>query len=184
MELHETNLPGVWVIEPRVFEDARGFFMETYQQNRYVEAGITPRFVQDNYSHSQRGTLRGLHFQIQHPQAKLVQVLRGEIFDVAVDLRRDSPHFGRWTGVTLSETNHRQIYVPRGFAHGFCVLSNVAEVFYKCADLYDPEHERTLLWNDPDVGVEWPLETDPLVSEKDSRGIRFAELECYDASPK
>lgn len=184
MQIKETDLPGVLIIKPRVFEDARGFFKETYERNRYREAGIPLDFVQDNISRSARGTLRGLHFQIQHPQGKLVQVLRGEILDVAVDLRRDSAHFGKWTSVTLSETNHQQLYVPPGFAHGFCVLSESADVFYKCTDFYHPEYERTLLWNDPDVNIDWPLDVEPLLSEKDLKGSPLSELECFETAPE
>ncbi len=181
MQVLETDLPGVLIVEPRVFADSRGFFKETYEKNRYREAGIASEFVQDNFSRSCGGTLRGLHFQIRHPQGKLVQVLRGEIFDVAVDLRRGSTHFGKWAGVVLSEANHRQLYVPPGFAHGFCVLSESADMFYKCTDYYHPQHERTLLWNDPDVGIEWPLKGKPVLSAKDQQGTRFTELECFDS---
>lgn len=177
MQVRETDLPGVLVIEPRVFPDDRGYFKETYQKRRYAEAGIDAEMVQDNCSRSARGTLRGLHFQVQQPQGKLVEVTAGEIFDVAVDVRRDSPWFGRWTGVRLSESNHLQIYVPPGFAHGFCVLSEEATVTYKCTDYYAPEHERTLLWNDPDVGIEWPLSEPPRLSEKDEAGRMLAELD-------
>ncbi|MFQ5735043.1 MAG: dTDP-4-dehydrorhamnose 3,5-epimerase, partial [Planctomycetaceae bacterium] len=154
MQVHETDIPGVLLIEPQVFDDARGFFMETYQKQRYAEAGISVEFVQDNLSRSARGTLRGLHYQIRHPQGKLVQVCDGEVFDVAVDLRKDRPTFGRWTGSTLSAENRRQFYVPPGVAHGFCVLSETATFFYKCTDYYHPEQERTLLWNDPQVGID------------------------------
>lgn len=178
MEVTQTALPEVLLIQPRVFEDARGFFKETWESRRYAEAGI-PGFVQDNCSRSCRGTVRGLHYQIQHPQGKLVQVFKGEIFDVAVDLRRSSPNFGKWTGARLSESNHRQLYVPPGFAHGFCVLSEVADVFYKCTDIYAPEHERTLLWNDPTVGVEWPVEGEPVLSAKDQAGLELAACEVY-----
>ena len=184
MRVQQTRLPGVILIEPRVLGDERGFFKETYERNRYREAGIAREFVQDNYSRSCRGTLRGLHFQIQHSQGKLVQALRGEIFDVAVDLRRDSPQFGCWAGETLSESNHRQMYVPPGFAHGFYVLSDVAEVFYKCTDFYHPEFDRSLLWNDPDVNVNWPLAGEPILSEKDRAGKRLSEIECYETSPE
>jgi dTDP-4-dehydrorhamnose 3,5-epimerase len=158
MQIQQTELHGLLIIEPKAFVDERGFFKETYEKQRYAEAGIATEFVQDNYSRSTRGTLRGLHFQNPHPQGKLVQVFRGEIFDVAVDLRTHSPTFGRWTGVSLTESNHRQLYVPPGFAHGFYVVSDVAEVFYKCTDYYYPEHEQTLLWNDAAVGVEWPVD--------------------------
>jgi dTDP-4-dehydrorhamnose 3,5-epimerase len=178
MKFEATSLPGVIAIEPRVFGDHRGFLMEVYHKQRFVEAGITDEFVQDNHSGSCQGTLRGLHYQIEHPQGKLVRVIRGEIWDVAVDLRRDSPHFGRWVGVALSEENRRQVFIPPGFAHGFCVLSQTAEVVYKCTDLYYPEHERTLLWNDPQLGIDWPLR-DPILSDKDQRGKPLAQADCY-----
>lgn len=185
MKVIETELPGVVIIEPRVFADNRGFFKETYQTDRYRnEAGIDCTFVQDNVSRSSRGTLRGLHFQIEHAQAKLVQALKGEIFDVAVDVRRDSPHFGKWTGVVLSEENHKQLFVPAGFAHGFFVLSDTADISYKCDNGYHPEHERTLLWNDADVNVNWPVDgVSPILSDKDVSGTPFAELECYETTP-
>lgn len=164
MKFQRTELPDVVLIEPTIFRDDRGFFMETYHRQRFVEGGIDAVFVQDNLSRSTRGTVRGLHFQIQQAQGKLVHVLAGEIFDVAVDLRRSSPTFGRWVGVTLSENNRRAVYIPPGFAHGFCVVSETADVFYKCTDFYAPQHERTLLWNDPVVGVDWARAggTDPL----------------------
>lgn len=180
MDVRQTPLPGVLVIEPRVFEDSRGFFMETYHQQRYAEAGIIGPFVQDNVSRSVRGTLRGLHYQIQQPQGKLVQAIRGAIFDVAVDLRRMSPTFGKWYGVELSDSNHRQLFVPPGFAHGFCVLTETADFLYKCSDVYAPEHERTLLWNDPDIGIEWPLDGEPILSVKDRRGVALSAAECYE----
>jgi dTDP-4-dehydrorhamnose 3,5-epimerase len=166
MKVIATSLPDVLIIEPRLFNDKRGFFMETYHQERYTEAGIGSIFVQDNLSHSSRGTLRGLHYQHPHPQAKLVQVTRGSIYDVAVDVRRGSPTFGRWTGVDLSDENHRQLFVPEGFAHGFCVLSDSAEVIYKCSDFYTPEAERGILWSDPGLDIDWPVNT-PLLSDKD-----------------
>jgi len=181
MQVHQTTIPGVIVIKPRVFGDARGYFMESYQKRRYAEAGIEDDFVQDNLSRSCRGTLRGLHYQMQQPQGKLVQVVEGEVFDVAVDLRRDSPTFGQWTGATLNADEHRQIYIPPGCAHGFCVLSESAAVFYKCTDYYAPEHERTLLWNDAHVGINWPLEGKPLLSEKDRAGLPFENIECYES---
>lgn len=167
MEITETKLPGILIIEPHVFEDKRGFFIETYHQKRYSDVGIDGIFVQDNLSHSVSGILRGLHYQLKHPQAKLVQVLSGAIFDVAVDIRRGSPAFGQWTGVLLSVENHRQIFVPEGFAHGFCVLSETADVLYKCTDFYSPDDEGGILWSDPDIGIEWPI-SDPLLSDKDS----------------
>ena len=180
MQVLKTEIPGVSIIEPGVFEDSRGLFKETYERNRYADAGIAEEFVQDNLSRSCRGTLRGLHYQRQHPQGKLVQVFRGEIFDVAVDLRRNSPQFGKWVGVILSESNHRQFYVPEGFAHGFCVLSETADVFYKCTDFYHPEHERTLLWNDPDVNIQWPLQAEPILSEKDGKGTLLSEIDAFE----
>ncbi|MGE3315986.1 MAG: dTDP-4-dehydrorhamnose 3,5-epimerase [Planctomycetaceae bacterium] len=183
MEVQEMDLPGVLIISPRVFADSRGFFKETYEKNRYREIGITSEFVQDNLSRSCRGTLRGLHFQVEHPQGKLVQVLRGEVFDVAVDVRRSSPSFGRWVSVTLSESNHRQLYVPPGFAHGFYVLSETADLFYKCTDFYHPQHERTLLWSDAEVGIEWPLQGEPILSAKDQKGTPLQTLECFEDYP-
>jgi len=184
MQVHETKLPGVVVLEPKVFADARGFFQEIYQKRRYAEAGIATEFVQDNYSRSARGTLRGLHFQIEQAQGKLVQCLRGEIFDVAVDLRRDSSTFGKWAGTRLSESNHLQMYIPPGFAHGFYVVSDLAEMYYKCGDYYYPEHERSLLWNDPAIGIEWPLDGEPILSNKDRAGTPLSSIECYATSPR
>lgn len=180
MNVVPTAIPDVLIIEPRVFRDARGTFMELYQAARYAAAGIGERFVQDNFSRSVKGTLRGLHYQIRNPQGKLVQVLRGRVFDVAVDLRRPSPTFGRYVGVELSEDNARQLYVPAGFAHGFLVLSEVADFYYKCTDYYAPEHERTLLWNCPEVGIDWPLEDQPLLSEKDRAGRPLASADVYE----
>lgn len=180
MKLLPTELEGVVVIEPRVFEDPRGFFMETYHKQHFADQGLVAEFVQDNHSRSVRGTLRGLHYQIQHPQGKLVRVVSGEIFDVAVDMRRNSPTFGRWTGATLSDQNRRQMYVPPGFAHGFCVLTEIAEIVYKCTDFYYPEHDRTLLWNDPAVGIRWPLEGAPILSTKDEKGRPLAECDVYE----
>ena len=184
MEVRKTEIPGVLVIEPRVFADGRGLFKETYQSERYRDAGLTSGFVQDNLSRSFRGALRGLHFQIKHPQGKLLQVFRGEVFDVAVDLRRDSAAFGKWLGVTLSEENHLQLYVPPGIAHGFYVISETADVFYKCTDFYYPEHERTLLWNDAEVGIRWPLEGEPILSDKDRNGQPLSKIECFERSPE
>ena len=183
MRIEETSLPGVLLLEPKVFGDARGFFLETFRRQTFEQAGIPGEFVQDNLSQSCRGTLRGLHYQIRNPQGKLVQVFAGEIFDVAVDLRKNSPTFGRWTGATLSGDNHLQLWIPPGFAHGFCVLSESALMFYKCTDTYHPEHERTLMWNDPGVGIDWPLNGEPVLSEKDQRGLPFDQLECYDPAP-
>ncbi|HID23152.1 MAG TPA: dTDP-4-dehydrorhamnose 3,5-epimerase [Planctomycetaceae bacterium] len=181
MEIQRFDIPGPVLIRPRVFEDARGFFLETYQKQRYEQAGIVGEFVQDNWSRSRRGTLRGLHYQIRQSQGKLVFVLRGEIFDVAVDLRRGSPGFGRWVGVHLRAEERHQFYIPPGFAHGFYVLSDVADVFYKCTDYYAPQHERTLLWNDADVGIRWPLEGAPILSEKDQRGTPLSQAEVFES---
>jgi dTDP-4-dehydrorhamnose 3,5-epimerase len=167
MKVLETSLPGVLIIEPRVFDDERGFFMETYNEKRYREAVVDLSFVQDNFSHSVYGTLRGLHYQHPHGQAKLVQVLMGEVFDVAVDIRRGSPTFGQWCGEYLSDKNRRQLLIPEGYAHGFCVLSDTALFIYKCTDFYTPESERGILWSDPALGIEWPVDN-PLLSEKDS----------------
>ena len=182
MKIHATEIPGVVVLEPKVFEDPRGFFMETYRKSLFQELRVDADFVQDNHSRSVKNTLRGLHFQIQHPQGKLVRVIRGEVFDVAVDLRRGSPAFGRWVGVSLSERNRLQLYVPPGLAHGFCVTSDVAEFIYKCTDYWHPEHERTLLWNDAHVGVLWPA-CEPLLSDKDSRGLPWSEIPFFETSP-
>jgi dTDP-4-dehydrorhamnose 3,5-epimerase len=162
----ETDLPGVLIVEPRVFRDPRGFFLETFHARRYEEAGIPAHFVQDNHSRSSRGTLRGLHTQILRPQGKLVRAVSGEMFDVAVDIRPDSPHFGRWVGVWLSGENFRQVWVPPGFAHGFCVTSETVDVEYKCTDFYDPADELSVAWNDPEIGVRWPVDA-PLISAKD-----------------
>ena len=179
MQVEETPLEGVLLISPRVFGDERGFFMETYHQPHFAEAGIPLNFVQDNLSSSVAGTLRGLHYQIDRPQGKLVQVIVGEIFDVAVDLRVGSPTFGEWYGATLSADNHRQLYVPPGFAHGFCVTSDAATVAYKCTDVYTPSAERTVRWDDPDIGVDWPVLA-PVLSEKDAIAPPLAELGSED----
>ena len=182
MDVRPTSIPDVLLIKPNVYEDARGFFKETYQEERYRKIGVNAHFVQDNYSRSQKGTLRGLHYQVEHAQGKLVQVFRGEIFDVAVDMRRTSPTFGKWTSAILSERNHLQLYIPPGFAHGFYVLSELAEFSYKCSDYYFPEYERTLLWNDAKLDIEWPITEGPLLSEKDQLGVPFAEAESYAAA--
>jgi dTDP-4-dehydrorhamnose 3,5-epimerase len=170
-----TDLPGVIVVEPVVHRDSRGFFLETYHARRYRDAGIAATFVQDNHSRSMRGTVRGLHFQVRRPQGKLVRALFGEMYDVAVDVRRGSPTFGRWVGAHLTAENFRQIYVPPGFAHGFCILSEVGEVEYKCTELYDPEDELGIAWNDPQVGVQWPV-AEPLLSAKDKAAPRLADV--------
>ncbi len=175
MTLIETSLPGVLIIEPRIFRDERGFFLETYHAKRYREAGLDAAFVQDNHSRSMRGTLRGLHWQAERPQGKLVRVLVGEIYAVAVDIRPDSPTFGKWVGFTLSADNFRQAWIPPGFAHGFCVTSEVAEVEYKCTDFYDPPSERGLIWNDPEVGILWPIQN-PILSERDKKHPRLSAL--------
>ena len=174
-------LSGVVLFEPTVFGDARGFFFESYNQRVFEQAiGRAPVFVQDNHSRSVQGVLRGLHYQIQHPQGKLVRVSLGEVFDVVVDLRRSSPTFGRWTGVTLSAENKRQLWVPPGFGHGFVVTSPMAEFLYKTTDYWHPEFERSLLWNDPTVGVRWPLEGAPQLAAKDAAGKRWADAETFD----
>ena len=174
MRLRPTELPDVIVVEPTVFDDPRGFFMETWHAEKFRAAGLDRAFVQDNHSGSVRHALRGLHYQMGRPQGKLVRVVVGEIFDVAVDLRRSSPTFGRWTGMALSAANRLQLWVPEGFAHGYYVVSERAEVIYKCTDVYVPEEERTLRWDDPDVAVAWPLGTQPpLLSAKDAKGLPF-----------
>ncbi|HTI49404.1 MAG TPA: dTDP-4-dehydrorhamnose 3,5-epimerase [Planctomycetaceae bacterium] len=178
MQFHKTDIPGVILIEPKVFGDERGFFMETYHQPRFAAAGIDLPFVQDNHSRSRKGVLRGLHYQLRHAQGKLVRVVQGEIFDVAVDARRSSPTFGRWFGAVLSDSNRRQLYVPPGFAHGFCVVSDSADVLYKTTDVYHPEEERSVLWNDPAIGITWPVK-DPIISAKDQEGKLLAEAECF-----
>ena len=175
MNVRPSKLPGLILIEPKVFGDARGYFMETWNQSKYQDAGIGPQFVQDNVSFSRRGALRGLHFQNPHPQGKLVSVLQGEVLDVVVDLRRPSPTFGQYEVVNLSSENKRQFYIPPGFAHGFAVLSETALFHYKCTDFYSPKDEMTLRWNDPAVGIQWPI-TDPIVSEKDSKGFILNEI--------
>lgn len=175
-----TSLPGVFVLEPRVFADQRGFFLESYNQRTMADLGITASFVQDNHSCSSRNVLRGLHYQIERPQGKLVRVVEGEILDVAVDLRRSSPGFGRWEAVPLSGENKRMLWIPVGLAHGFRVLSEKAHVLYKATDFYSPEHERTLAWNDPQLKIEWELDGEPIVSEKDQRGIFFRDAEGFD----
>lgn len=167
MKVSKTALAGVLMIEPAVFEDKRGYFMETYHQNRYKAAGISADFIQDNFSFSKQGTIRGLHYQLPNGQAKLVQVLDGEVFDVTLDIRRGSPTFGKFIGVHLSSENNRQLFIPAGCAHGFCVLSASALFLYKCSDFYTPQHERGVLWSDPDLEIDWPVET-PQISDKDS----------------
>ncbi len=181
MKFVSTLLPDVIIIEPQVFGDQRGFFMETYQEKEFNNAGI-PHFVQDNHSGSRQGTLRGLHYQLRQTQGKLVRVVAGEIFDVAVDIRRSSPTFGKCVGEALSSQNRKQIWAPPGFAHGFYVLSEWAEVLYKTTDYYAPEWERSILWNDPAIGIDWPIipGTTPILSEKDQHGKLLSEAEIFD----
>ena len=180
LKIIPTPLAGMLLLEPRLFGDSRGFFLESYNEKTWAEAGIADRFVQDNHSLSSRGVLRGLHYQICHPQGKLIRVAMGEIFDVAVDLRRSSPTFGKWYGAALSGENHRQVWVPAGFAHGFSVLSEAAHVLYKTTDFYTPECERTIAWNDPDLGIDWRLSGTPRISAKDQHGTRFRDAETYE----
>ena len=175
MKMLETVLPGVLIIEPKVFGDARGFFLESYQAERYRQLGIAHTFVQDNHSRSARGVLRGLHFQRSRPQGKLVSVSRGSVYDVAVDINPASPTCGQFVAVELNDENHRQLWIPPGYAHGFCVLSDIADVQYKCTDYYIPEDEGGLLWNDPQVNIPWPIEQ-PLLSAKDQRNPTLAQL--------
>jgi dTDP-4-dehydrorhamnose 3,5-epimerase len=175
-----TSLPGVFILEPRVFGDERGFFFESYNQQTMSDAGITERFVQDNHSCSSRNVLRGLHYQVKHPQGKLVRVAEGEIIDVAVDLRRSSPTFGGWEAVRLSGENKRMLWIPPGLAHGFRVVSERSHVLYKATDYYAPEHERTLAWNDPQLKIKWELDGEPIISAKDQRGVAFQQAESYD----
>lgn len=179
MQKIATAIPDVFMIEPKVFGDDRGFFLESYNRRSLVSLGIVYEFVQDNHSRSARGVLRGLHYQIRQPQGKLVRVVAGEVFDVAVDLRQASPTFGQWVGMTLSSENKRMAWIPPGFAHGFYVTSDYAEVLYKATDYYAPEHERSLLWNDPAIGIEWPLSSEPLLSEKDRKGTLLKDAEVY-----
>jgi dTDP-4-dehydrorhamnose 3,5-epimerase len=175
-----TSLPGVVILEPRVFGDERGFFLESYSERVFAEVGIAERFVQDNHSYSQQNVLRGLHYQIRQTQGKLVRVVVGEILDVAVDLRRHSATFGKWDGVRLSGENKRMLWIPAGFAHGFRVMSQTAHVLYKATDYYAPEHERTLAWNDADLNINWQLDGEPIVSGKDQRGIALRDAETFE----
>lgn len=181
MNVIETGIAGLLVLEPKVFGDARGFFMESFNARTFAElTGVKADFVQDNHSRSGRGVLRGLHYQVQQPQGKLVRVAQGRVFDVAVDLRKSSPTFGKWYGVELSGENHRQFWVPAGFAHGFYVLSDSADFLYKTTDYYAPQHERSLAWNDATVGVQWPLEGEPQLSAKDLAGKPLGECEVFE----
>ncbi|AOI81703.1 dTDP-4-dehydrorhamnose 3,5-epimerase [Burkholderia cepacia] len=176
-----TALPEVKLIEPKVFGDARGYFYESFNAREFAEH-VAPgiEFVQDNHSRSAKGVLRGLHYQIEHTQGKLVRVVEGEVFDVAVDVRRSSPNFGKWVGVTLSADNHRQLWVPPGFAHGFLVVSESAQFLYKTTDYWFPEHERSIVWNDPDIGIAWPLDGEPLLAVKDAAGMRLMDADLFE----
>jgi dTDP-4-dehydrorhamnose 3,5-epimerase len=180
MKAIPTTIPDLLILEPKVFGDSRGFFFESFNQKAFADAtGLNVNFVQDNHSRSTRGVLRGLHYQIQQPQGKLVRVVRGAVFDVAVDLRRSSPTFGKWVGVELSEDNHRQLWVPPGFGHGFVVTSDSADFLYKTTDYYAPQHERCIAWNDPAIGIEWPLDAAPQLSAKDQAGLALAAAEVF-----
>ena len=180
MKVIRTDIPDALILEPRVFGDARGFFLESYNAKVFREAtGLALDFVQDNHSRSGRGVLRGLHYQLKQPQGKLARVVRGAVFDVAVDVRKSSPTFGKWVGAELSEDNQRQFWVPPGFAHGFVVLSESADFLYKTTDYYAPEHERCIAWNDPEIAIAWPRGIDPKLSEKDTRGASLAEAEVF-----
>ncbi len=180
MKAIPTAIPAVLIIEPKVFGDARGFFFESFNQRAFSQAtGLDVNFVQDNHSRSAKGVLRGLHYQIQQPQGKLVRVVRGAVFDVTVDIRKSSATFGQWVGVELTEDNHRQLWIPPGFAHGFYVLSDNADFLYKTTDYYAPEFERSLVWNDPKIAIAWPLDTQPIVSAKDARGMSLTDAEVF-----
>jgi dTDP-4-dehydrorhamnose 3,5-epimerase len=180
MLIHTTAIPDVIIIEPKVFGDERGFFFESFNAKNFTEqTGIKADFVQDNHSKSAQGVLRGLHYQIQQPQGKLVRVVSGEVFDVAVDIRKKSPTFGKWVGAILSADNKRQLWIPPGFAHGFLVTSESAEFLYKTTDYYAPEYERSILWNDPAIGIEWPISDEPLLSNKDKIGKSLADAEVF-----
>ncbi|MDE3739125.1 dTDP-4-dehydrorhamnose 3,5-epimerase [Pseudomonas resinovorans] len=181
MRATPTAIPEVLILEPKVFGDERGFFYESFNARTFAEAtGIKREFVQDNHSRSQRGVLRGLHYQLQQPQGKLVRVTQGEVFDVVVDLRRSSPNFGKWAGIVLSADNKRQLWVPEGFAHGFVVLSEYAEFLYKTTDYYAPEHERCIRWDDPDLAIDWPLAEAPQLSAKDKAGVNFKDADLFE----
>ncbi len=179
MNVENLSIPDVKLIKPRRFNDGRGFFQQTYHYEQYAAAGIETRFVQDNWSRSSKGVLRGLHYQFEHPQAKLVGVVQGEVFDVAVDLRQDAPTFGQWVGALLSAENGHQMFVPEGFAHGFVVLSDSVDFMYKCSDFYVPSDEYGVIWNDPDLGIEWPELEELLISEKDEILPRFADAKYF-----
>ena len=175
LSITPTRIPEVLLVEPAIFGDSRGYFFESWHAHKYAQRGLAAQFVQDNQSRSSQGVLRGLHYQLQQPQGKLVSVLAGSVFDVAVDIRRGSPTFGQWVGVELSADNHKQLYVPPGFAHGFCVLSSSADFYYKCTDYYAPQYEHGILWNDRDIGIDWPGD-DFAVSDKDSNNLSLAQL--------
>ena len=180
IQVTATSLPEVKIIEPKVFGDERGYFFESFNAREFAEqVAANVEFVQDNHSRSVKGVLRGLHYQIQHAQGKLVRVVEGEVFDVAVDIRRSSPTFGKWAGVVLSARNHRQLWVPPGFAHGFVVLSDAAQFLYKTTDYWFPEFERSIVWNDPGIGIEWPIDFEPVLAAKDAAGKTLNEAECY-----
>lgn len=178
-KFNETNIKGVYIIEPKLFGDNRGYFMETYNEDEFRKNGLNYDFVQDNQSKSKKGVLRGLHFQKKHPQAKLVRVLEGEVYDVAVDLRKDSPTYGKWVGVLLSSDNNKMLMIPRGFAHGFVVLSETAIFSYKCDDFYHPEDEGGIIWNDPKIGIEWPYDGTLILSEKDKNRLPLEKENIY-----
>lgn len=181
MKFITTEIPDVILIEPRVFSDDRGFFFESFNEREFRNnTGLDPHFVQDNLSRSRKNVLRGLHYQIKQPQGKLVRVVAGEVFDVAVDLRKSSPYFGKWVGIVLSAENKRSVWIPEGFAHGFLVLSDSADFHYKITDFYAPEHERCIIWNDPDISIEWPLSGEPILAAKDQIGKRLAQSEVFD----
>ena len=180
MQIHTTKIPDLLIIEPKVFGDDRGFFYESFNARRFAElTGVSKNFVQDNHSKSAKNVLRGLHYQIQQPQGKLVRVIAGEVFDVAVDIRKSSPSFGQWVGITLSADNNRQLWIPEGFAHGFVVISASAEFLYKTTDYWMPEHERSILWNDPVIGIKWPIDAEPILSGKDMAGKLLEDAEVF-----
>ncbi len=179
MKVIETSLSGVLILEPKFFGDERGFFFESYNRKAFEKSGITAEFVQDNHSRSVRNVLRGLHYQIKQPQGKLVRVIQGEVFDVAIDIRRSSPNFGKWVSFNLSAENKRVAWIAPGFAHGFLVLSEVAEFLYKTTDYWAPEHERCIIWNDPDLAIDWPLQGEPMLSAKDQKGSALKNADLY-----
>jgi dTDP-4-dehydrorhamnose 3,5-epimerase len=181
MQVIPTKIPDVLVIEPKVFGDERGFFYESFNKKKFVQiSGLTAEFVQDNHSKSAKGVLRGLHYQIKQPQGKLVRVISGEVYDIAVDIRKSSQNFGNWVGIKLSAENKRQVWIPEGFAHGFVVLSETAEFLYKTTDYYAPEYERCIRWNDEDLSIDWPLSSKPLISGKDAKGLSFKEADLFE----